>query len=67
MVVIGILNVFIKSGKFCLIFFKIFFFNLFLIIIVSIIVLVFCSSKYNIFEYVKDWLIFFLFFCVYDF
>lgn len=62
----GTSNVFMKSGRFCLIPFKIFSSNPFLTIIVSTTALAFCSSKYNILEHVKDWLIFFLPFCVHD-
>lgn len=52
--------------EFCLIPFKFFSSNPFLTIIVSTTALAFCSSKYNILEHVKDWLIFFLPFCVHD-
>lgn len=58
----GTSNVFMKSGKFCLIPFKIFSST----IIVSTTALAFCRSKYNILEHVKDWLIFFPPFCVHD-
>lgn len=50
----GTSNVFMKSGKFCLIPFKKFSSNPFLTIIVSTTALAFCSSKYNILEHVKD-------------